>query len=637
MSATEKLDPATGWTRIPNIMGDGPITKFRLRRARALHYVLCLIGAMPWAFDMPPALQAAGWGLWFPGIGFVAAGGWATLLYPVALVFFAIGFFAWFGSGMIIGPIIVWGLAALFAGMVEGGASASYAYWFIPSFTIVWLVVSAIMRKKRLKAQIKTRAMRNDYLAKELKEIDKVADQAPPIEERELNQEQLGMINYLLELSLQPIGQLKGFNKIDQFQTSSLRYQLNMVGYALSAAQRHYAPNFHGYLSEAQRRVFEQYCQKQVWGYWALENAWGNLSLDKNPAAKDNIMLTGYININLLLYMNATGDDRYTKPGSMNFIWNDKTSYQHDIHTINQSIMDNFLSQKYCLYPCEPNWIYPACNLRGMIALALYDTVFGTKQIEEIMPAFRKQLEAEFINPDGTLVSLRSKHTGHALPFPVPAGGLAKYLHPVLPDLAKMDYAFARHENIEFVNGTPELKDVDAAFDFGHYRPGYGFVIDSIFGGAAEFGDTQYVNAAKKMVDEKLGKIEEDGKIYWKASTLANSMIIESQLAFKDAYNDSVLTRPSDEVLNGPILADVAHPNVLVAKALSHDGNDLELVLYPGKGDGEQSLGLQRLQPGQQYHLNGHSAQTFTANDKGNATIDIELKGRTALHIKPIH
>jgi hypothetical protein len=74
-------------------------------------------------------------------------------------------------------------------------------------------------------------------------------------------------------------------------------------------------------------------------------------------------MLTGYLPVNALLYMINTGDDCYGKNGSMSFERNGKVAHVHDVHSIVKSVLDNFLGrydQPFCLYPCEPNWIYPA-------------------------------------------------------------------------------------------------------------------------------------------------------------------------------------------------------------------------------------------------------------------------------------
>src|SRR5258708_768359 len=91
---------------------------------------------------------------------------------------------------------------------------------------------------------------------------------------------------------------MNGYDKVDQFQTSALRYQINHLGYGLGMLQCMYTPSFHGYLSQAQRNLIELYLDRRIWGYWLWESAWGHLNLtDPDPAAKDNIMLTGWFGI----------------------------------------------------------------------------------------------------------------------------------------------------------------------------------------------------------------------------------------------------------------------------------------------------------------------------------------------------
>ncbi|MDB6102778.1 MAG: lis [Gammaproteobacteria bacterium] len=332
-------------------------------RSRLLHALGCIIGATPFLLHASPALQAFGWGLWLPGLGFVSVGGWSLVWVPATFLLFALAFIAWFGSGMIIAPIIVWFGSAVAAAAIAGPQPASYAPVVVPLLTIAFLSTSYIKRASRSSEAMQRRATRAAALPAVMREIRGAATPAPPLNERELSTVEVGMLRYLLDRALQPVGQLNGFDKIDQFQTSALRYQLNQVGWALAIAQRHHLPNFHGYLNAAQRRVIDQYLQAQVWGYWRLENLWGNLSLNTDPARNDNVMLTGYLPVNALLYMINTGDDCYGKNGSMSFERNGKVAHVHDVHSIVKSVLDNFLGrydQPFCLYPCEPNWIYPA-------------------------------------------------------------------------------------------------------------------------------------------------------------------------------------------------------------------------------------------------------------------------------------
>ncbi|MGI8863218.1 MAG: hypothetical protein ACR2JH_02265 [Solirubrobacteraceae bacterium] len=54
----------------------------------------------------------------------------------------------------------------------------------------------------------------------------------------------------------------------------------------------------------------------------------------------------------------------------------------------------------------------------------------------------------------------------------------------------------------------------------------------------------------------------------------------------------------------GPILAEVAYPGVLVARAVT-DREKLELVLRAGNGGGRTTLAIERLVPEREYMVEG--------------------------------
>jgi hypothetical protein len=225
----------------------------------------------------------------------------------------------------------------------------------------------------------------------------------------------------VLDRALQPIGKLRGFDRIDQFQTSALRYQINHAGNELAEIQCAYTPSFHGYLSEAQRNLIEQYLQRQIWSYWLYETAWGHLNFTNfDPAARDNIMLTGWFGLHVGLYMSTTGDRRYAEPGSLSFRLNERTVYRHDVHTLARSVADNFASSAFCLYPCEPNWVYPICNHYGMTSLLLHDRLFGTSYVPDNLDSWLANLDREFTDESASSAARRSRAS---LPFP--GGGSA--------------------------------------------------------------------------------------------------------------------------------------------------------------------------------------------------------------------
>ena len=89
---------------------------------------------------------------------------------------------------------------------------------------------------------------------------------------------------------------------------------------------------------------------------------------------------------------------------------------------------------------------------------------------------------------------------------------------------------------------------------------------------------------------------------------------------------------PPANVRNGPILDQVSFPDVLVGKAYSHDGDTLDLVLYPGKGAGNFQLGFKNLRPGEGYSLGD---QSVIAKSDGTAVFEAVIDGRTALKLTP--
>lgn len=83
---------------------------------------------------------------------------------------------------------------------------------------------------------------------------------------------------------------------------------------------------------------------------------------DWDPIKKDNIMVTGYILQAVGIYMSNTRDNRYTKKGSMTFEVTDSLKFSYDLASIATAVHRNMTENVYCLYPCEPNWVYTPCK-----------------------------------------------------------------------------------------------------------------------------------------------------------------------------------------------------------------------------------------------------------------------------------
>ncbi len=486
-------------------------------------------------------------------------------------------------------------------------------------------------------------AMRLGYLPKAIATAHAQAAPAPESGERELTAEQLASLRYAFDRALQPIDQWNGFDRLDEFQTAARRYQINGLSYALALSQSGYTPSFHGYLSQAQRRLIDRYLQPEVWRYWVYERTWGHLRLtDFDPASKDNIMLTGFFAQMVGLYQSATGDRRYSEPGSLTFRLKERTSYPHSLRTIAQSVNANFSASPYCLFPCEPNWIYPGCNHYGMVALVLCDRLFGTDHAASVLDRWLHAVDSEFTDPAGSIIGLRSSLTGIEFAFSAGEGAYAQLTNSFHPGRAWRMWATARTElNYVLKLGPDGLNRIllpGPGFDFGNYRGGHGMALAGIACVAREFGDMAIADAAFRSLDETAGRSLEGGVLrYTGMSNWANASAVQARLRFLNSWRETITQGPPASVFRGPILTEARYPDVLVAKAFSR-GEDLALVLHPGATPGPQTLGIERLMPEGRYRITGlpGGEADLTADRDGRATLTVPLHGRTEITLQPV-
>ena len=625
----------------------GPVTRRHQRRSYLVYGLLVLTGLLPSMLGASAGWQAFGLGLLVPGGGLhvLGVGGSVGALGVLALFWFSI--IVWFWCGMVLAPVAVWLGSAVLAGSLAeapvGPAPAGLA-----CATVVLIALRFVRAaRQRQHADSKTFAARQQYIVESVAEV-RAQCARPHAADRVLDDMQLSGVRYLLDRALQPIGEFTGYTVIDQFQPAALRYQINHLGYALGMVQAHYTPNFHGYLAEAQRRLIDTYRVRKVWDYWVLESMWGHLNFTHfDPAARDNIMLTGYYGMQVNQYMLNTGDRRYTAPGSLSFRLNAHTVYPHDAHSIVDSVRDNHARAEFCLYPCEPNWIYAVCNMYGMGALASHDAVFGTRYLPEILPRWQQRLDTEFTDGKGSLVPLRSLWTGFGIPFYAGEAGFAFFANVFSPDLGARLWAVARRELGYCIapdaDGEPRLSIPPSALtrletiDPGNYRRGALFGYAAVAMSAREFGDDALADAAIRAMDQDCGRVVEGGVArYTGGSGWANVWAVNARLMRTGDFRRSFVDGPAAGALEGPLLDEAPYPAVLVAEARS-SGRDLKLVLCPGHGPCEANLGFARLCPGQRYRSATESGSLeFVADSSGKSTLRLRLAGRMVLHFLPV-
>jgi len=238
-----------------------------------------------------------------------------------------------------------------------------------------------------------------------------------------------------------------GFEFLDQFRESAVRYQLNYAQWGIALAQYRCTPAFGGYASEAQRRLILKMTDRRIWSYWRWENLWGNLRWDPDPIRRENIMYSGYLSLMLSAYTATTGDRGFDRPGSLQ-LQDGQRTYAYDSESVARAVHKNFADSAYGAFPREPNWVYEACNDIAFGGLVGHDQLNGTAYAADMLSRFRAALEYEFSNVDGTGISIRASRMGIAVPGVAAstiseAGGIF-FISPSAHDIATRRWLIVR-------------------------------------------------------------------------------------------------------------------------------------------------------------------------------------------------
>jgi hypothetical protein len=340
-------------------------------------------------------------------------------------------------------------------------------------------------------------------------------------------------------------------------------------------------------------------------------------------------------------YQQASGDRRYSEPGSLTFRWDDERVYRNDFHSIAANVHENMSASPFCLYPCEPNWIYTSCNTMAMSALMAYDSSYGTSYFEDVVGSFRLNLEREFMTADGRLVGIRSARLGFSLPgiTSTMADCISSFfISAAAPDIARRTWEIVRARFIDLrADGTVGLTTTGwDRIDTGNYQPGSDVGVHwSAMLAARAMGEEDLAQALQRSVDEKMSPVVTSGvRRYTAASNQANAILALARFSRQDGWRDLLAYGTPDEALAGPVLAGVDYPAVLVCRAAS-DGDALQLVLRPGNGPVSAPLNLERLVPGRRYRAAGTVETALTADAQGTAVVHAHLADRTQIEIAP--
>ena len=229
------------------------------------------------------------------------------------------------------------------------------------------------------------------------------------------------------------------------------------------------------------------------------------------------------------------------------------------------AVAKEFEKNPFCLFPCEPNWVYPICNMYGMSSLAAHDATFGTTYARTALPQWLNMLENEFTDQKGSIVGFALKWTGLEMPFYTGEAGLRFLRTCFSPPLARRLWAVGRKElgmcltpgsdglpRLTFpMDQMPFLDKIDP----GHYKPGVLFAYVAVLMCAREFGDDELAEAAIRSMDQDCGRTVQNGVLsFKKGSCLANVWGVEGRIMGTGDFRNSFTKGPPASALAGPML-----------------------------------------------------------------------------------
>ena len=622
----------------------GPVTKSRLQLTFMKYLVLFLIGNC--LAILPNAqLASLGLGITFPGAGFLlhAGGDWANALVHAGLFFgtvfaFVVALFLWVATGNLIAPLLVWIGSAVYAATMNHEQHWELATVVVPAAIIIAGITLFVRNQRKVKHLEAERTRINQYLKNKTTVTTPLNSQGLP-NIQELPAESTPLLRFMLDRALQPLDTFHGFDRLDEFREAAKRYQLCNSSYALSLMQYNHTPAFRGYLSQAQENLSLKMQDHRCWSYWRYENMWGNFKTNPDPVAFDNIMYYGWYGA--MLGMNASNENnhQFSEPGAIRLAHPSGQVFSYSFHDICEIIYNNFKKSEFCLFPCEPRWIYPMCNNFGAVSLVLHDRLYGTNYWADVGERYIKQLSDEFITLDGRVLAIRDYRTGLTVPgltSSMADAAAAYFMNPVAPELARRSWEILRHD---FITQTKDGVDLKTNgwdnIDFGNYRPSKATTYGLIAAAAKEVGDTEISDLMLQKLDATHPSQIVDGVQHYEgASVSAHAVIFCARNMRPNGLHDLIKVGMPKPWQDGPLLEKAEYPKVLVTRAVS-DGKALDLKLVPGQGAGKEALTLSQLQPNKNYRVTGAMESQLTANAQGQANIHVALDTAKQVIITP--
>lgn len=462
----------------------------------------------------------------------------------------------------------------------------------------------------------------------------------PPVTESD--DDDLATQRYFLDMLLQPLDEWEGFQRIEQFGLSGYRYELNFSQYALAMSQFTRTPAFTGYLAEAQRNAIVKMTARRVWSYWAVENLVFYGRWNPDPVTFHNIMYSGYFGMMIGLYETLNDDPRFSAPGALGLRWDRRTTYSYEFRGLVDALRKNMMQRPdHPQFPCEPHLVYPVCNTFAMNAMRMHDRLHGTEVMGDLVDRVRRSYERDgWRRKDGRFISIGTRR-GRQLAGPMlfNDGSIAMLLNPTMPDFAASTWQALRSGgHVRIAGGEVELiRAVFDRMDAGNYNlaRGDGQARSGLLMGAREQGDDEAAAALERSITARHEPVWSNGARKLRGlSPWSYGSYALGLWGRRGAMRDLVNGVIPQQWRTGPVLAEAAYPDVLVAMAVS-DGDALDLVLRAGDGPRRTALGFERLRPNSTYRVSGGVTDEVTTSPTGTAVITVDLADRSEVRLCP--
>lgn len=616
----------------------GPIATRHIAWFATLYLLIALTGFFLSIFDNPLSLRIFGLGLMFPGGGFLVNASTETLQgwLHIGMILggglsFSMAVMGWFATGNVLLPPLTWlALAVAASTMGHSHHMPAASIWGAVSVVLGLATLSgAIVYVRQLYAR-KARAGLNKWLQEKAPVIAVSFSGSDMTLPMEFSSDDTKRMRFLLDRALQPIENFDGFEWLDQFQTAAVRYQLNFLGYALSMAQYTHLPACSAYVTDAQRLLINKLTDYRIWRYWALENSWGNLRFNSDPVAHENIMFTGFAATQMAMYQRASGKNDFNTTGSFALHHPSGKRWSYSLPELVGVLKQKADDSPYHLIACEPNWVYPLCNMIGAAAIKAETPSIWAGQQDR----FRHHLEHEFMDLHGRIIPCRSRYTGLALPIiggAMPQALPCFFLNAILPDIAMRQWLLLRNK---IMKDNRLRRELFWRIDTGNYRFSRAAAYAATALAAAELGDDEVRIACLEALDEECPTRINDGYFYRpQASVWAHAVEFLARSTVQNSFR-SMIASPHDRSIT-PHISHATYPAVLISAATYADGK-LRAILYKGTGSSRQEITIGGLKPQVTYRCQGTEQQQVRADIEGKAIISVILNGRVSFEMYEI-